>query len=214
MFYIDHYEENNIIAVADSDDLVIDKITFEELEEYKKKGVAIYSFKEAKSFITSKMVANSAYFLFRKLNRGCSEEEFMEYIPQYSVPHLADLFDKLNTCLDVKRGCKIYDYNASKGYYIILLYTKNNFTIYIRVDGTYHITVGSSEGILLPNKYPSASGEFYSRLFKKHNINVNFDLNKTYLLLYNECLTNVHLVAHDKMYDSCIQSIPKGVILC
>lgn len=156
MFYIDHYCEDGRIAVADSDDGAIDLITKKELQDYINQGIQILTWQDAKGFVTARMNHNCNYYLWRKLNRNCSEDELMEYFQKYSnytVVHNTQQF-----VVDYNARCRIFKYSEVSNYFIVVLFLKGGFPLIMRINDEYECIAQVIQTPCIFKSYPSCSG--------------------------------------------------------
>lgn len=198
MFYIDHFDfKNQLYGIADTDDGVVDLITVEEFDKYTNQGMEILNWDRAKTQITGRMVRNCNYSLWRKLQRGCSSDELVEYLTKYSVYHISDQLNKYALCIDFSKGCKIFDYSNTSNYFIFTVYLSNGSFLAVRIDSDYNIAVCMINGIWHYEKYPSCAGNVYARLFKKFNIDTSGIIaDEPYLFLYSSNNLELILLNH------------------
>lgn len=212
MFYIDHYCDDGRIAVADSDDGVIELITKQQMQEYANHGIQILTWQEAKGFVTTRMNNNCNYCLWRKLSRGCSEDELMEYFQKYSnytVVHMSQF-----SGVDYNTRCRIFRYNESCNYFIVVLYLKGGFPLIMRINDSYECIAHIIETPCVFKSYPSCSGFLIKQMLKRRNITENFNIvsDETYLLFYERYTGDIILFNQYTFDISYIKG--KEVVLC
>lgn len=212
MFYIDHYCDDGRIAVADSDDGVIKLVTQQDIQDYKSQGIQILTWQEAKCFVTAKMNINCNYCLWRKLNRGCSEDELMDYFQKYSnytVVHYSQY-----SGVDYNARCRIFKYNEVSNYFVVVLFLKGGFPLIMRINDSYECIAQVIETPCNFKSYPSCSGFLIKQLLKRQNINESFNIvsDEVYLLLYERYTGDIILFNQYTFNITYIKG--KGVILC
>lgn len=212
MFYIDHYCEDGRIAVADSDDGAIDLITKKELQDYTNQGIQILTWQDAKGFVTARMNHNCNYYLWRKLNRNCSEDELMEYFQKYSnytVVHNTQQFG-----VDYNARCRVFKYSETSNYFIVVLFLKGGFPLIMRINDEYECIAQVIQTPCIFKSYPSCSGFLIKNLLKRKNIVGDFNIvsDETYLLFYDRYSGDIILFNEYTFNVTYIKG--KGVVLC
>lgn len=212
MFYIDHYCDDGRIAVADTDDGVIELVTHQDIQNYNKQGIQILTWQEAKRFVTAKMNNNCNYYLWRKLSRGCSEDELMEYFQKYSnytVVHNSQSYG-----VDYNARCRIFKYNEIYNYFVVVLFLKGGFPLIMRINDAYECLAQVIETPCIFKSYPSCSGFLIKQLLKRQNINENFNIvsDEVYLVLYERHTNDIILFNEYTFNITYIKG--KGAVLC
>lgn len=212
MFYIDHYCDDERIAVADSDDGVIEIITKQQMQEYANQGIQILTWQDAKGFVTTRMNNICNYCLWRKLNRGCSEDELMDYFQRYS--NYTVVHNSQFSGVDYNSRCRIFKYNEVSNYFVVVLFLKGGFPLIIRINDTYECIAQVIKTPCIFKSYPSCSGFLIKQMLKRKSITENFNIvsDEVYLILYERYTDDIILFNHYTFDISYIKG--KGVVLC
>lgn len=214
MFYIDHYNSDGTVAIADSDDGAIDIVTKQEMQEYQNQGIQILTWNEAKAYVTGRMNHNCNYYLWRKLNRNCSEDELMEYFQKYSNYTIVHNANSIGSGIDYSKRCRIFNYVETLNYYIIVLFLKNGFPLVLRIDAEFECISYVIQEPCIFKSYPSCSGFMVKQLLNKKNIlgNYNLKADEVYLILYS--LETKYIVLFNQFTFQVSYINNKGEILC
>lgn len=202
MFYIDFIDnKNNLYGVADTTDGIINVITFEQLKEYRDKGIEILTWNDAKGFITSRMNYSCNYKFYRSLLKMNNSLELKEYLKWHSVYEIANFLNKNNLFIDLTRDIKLYDYSQTKGYFMITLYFSNGEVGIIRVVNDNIVCICKLDGHWRFGNQPSGSGFMYKNFLINKGVSDVNDLcdYTTYLLFYSKDYNRVALVSHNDM---------------
>lgn len=203
MFYIDHILKDGRLAVADTDDGVIDIVSQDEYNSYINQGIKIYYWNEAKGYITSSLNRNCNYRFYRKLQRNCDEAELKEYLNKYSIYHIAQKLNEFNTSLDLNKLCRLFDYSQTQGYYILALGLTDDMTLFCIIDEEYNMSCKVINGSWHFEKFPSCSGDYIAGLINRFIANSSsIDCDETYLMLYSQDLTIICLISHYTLTDT------------
>ena len=197
MFFVDHKLKDGRLAVADTDDGVIDIVTMREYNDYLSQGIRICFWEEAKGYITGSMNRNCNYKLFRKLQRDCDERSIKEYLEMYSIYSISQKLNEYNTSLDLDRLCRVFDYEQTQGYFILALALTDNMTLLAILDDDYNMACTVINGVWHFEMYPSCSGSFLARLINKAGLGYpSHQLDEPYIIMYSQDLQIICLVSH------------------
>lgn len=197
MFFVDHVLKDGRLAVADTDDGIIDIISNEEFKEYSKRGIKINYWDEAKSQITSSLNRNCNYKLYRKLQRNCDESELKEYLDKYSIYHIAQKLNEFNTELDLNKMCRLFDYSQTQGYFILVLGLVDDMVMLAIIDEEYNMACTILRGSWHFEKYPSCNGSFLARMINKVGLSYpSLNLDEPYITMYSSDLSVICFISH------------------
>ena len=197
MFFVDHVLKDGRIAVADTDDGVIDIITKEEYNSYATQGIKICFWNEAKGYITGSLNRNCNYRLFRKLQRNCDERDIKEYLDTYSIYSISQKLNEFNTSLDLNKMCRVLDYSQSQGYYILILGLSDDLTMLAIITDEYNMACTVVKGTWHLEKYPSCNGTFLARMINSVGLSYpSLNLDEPYITMYSKDLTRICFISH------------------
>ena len=214
MFFISHVA-NNKYAVVDTDDGVIDLLSRHEYIFYQAKGFNIMSWQDVKGYITEKMYRHSVSKLYKYLLKCNSDAELAQYLHFNVVYPIVDILNSHGLQLSLRNLCRFFNYSQTGGYFVIVLGVSDNKTLVCTIYEELAIDTKILDRDIKFGLYPSCSGWQINRLLAKVNLSFNaLSDSCTYLLMYSDDYSTIHIVNHydlDVMY--CVSN-PSRKMLC
>lgn len=214
MFFISHKVDDKY-AVVDTDDGVIDLFTSTEIDTYRYKGFTILTYKEASVKFTDKMYRVSLSKLYKKLSKLSYDTELKDYLNRYAVYSILDILVTNNLVLNLDNLCRLFDYSQTGGYFVLVLGVSGNKTLICTIYDELAIDTVILDGNIKFGLYPSCSGWQINKLLSKVNSSSDVISDScTYLLMYSDDYSSIHIVNHYDLDVAYCVSNPSRVQLC
>ena len=216
MFFIG-YENNGKYGVVDTDDGVIECVSAEDLNRYKKSGIVISSWSEVKSVLSNNVVRSSSYSFWRLVAKHVNSVEIDEFLSTKVVYAFINAAESYGSRLDLSKDIKVYSYNETDGYIIVIISLCDGRPMVIKLDSDFNVRTEVLPAGFHTKSYPSCSGDLIIRLAMKHGVPLDGVVRtKVYLVLYSYAGNELLLVDQSSIglgHAIGHFAIPVGVVL-
>lgn len=168
--YILSHMSDKLYAVGDTKDNVLELISHETYQKYINMGVSIEPWTNAKSFITSAMIRNCGYQIYRKMRYTKDDSEMLSYLQCLLIYPLTDIYTSLSTEPMWDSNCRVFNYIDSLELCYFLIRLKNGYSVLLRVLEDYSVVTVVIPFPVVTSYYPSGSGRLYNTNFRRNGI--------------------------------------------